>query len=81
MKNIRLLLPTVMLLPVSAFAHPGTHGAYNVMTILAHFFSEPDHVLMLAVVIASLWGTVHPRRLVLVRRALHFVQKWVKRAP
>lgn len=68
-------------LPASVLAHPGDHHEHNFITILEHFFSQPDHLLMLALVVALLWGASTSRRLVLVQRALRFVQKRVKRAP
>lgn len=68
-------------LPTGVLAHPGDHHEHSFMTIVGHFFSQPDHLLMLALVVALLWGASISRRLVLVRRALRFVQKWSKRAP
>jgi len=81
MKFIRLLLLLGLLLPVSAFAHTGDHHQHNFVTIVAHFFSQPDHLLMVAMVTALLWSILITRRIVLVRRVLHFVHKLIKRAP
>lgn len=81
MKNLYFLALSSLLLPLHALAHPGDHHEHNFMTIVGHFFSQPDHLLMLALVVALLWGASISRRLVLVQRALRFVQKWSKRAP
>lgn len=69
------------LLPASVFAHPGDHHEHNLMTILGHFFSQPDHLLMLALVCALLWGASISPRLFLVQAIVRFVQKYINRAP
>jgi hypothetical protein len=81
MKPAHFLSLASLLLPIGALAHPGDHHEYNVMTILGHFFSEPDHVLMLAAVIALLWGAAILPRLFLVQLRSAFVRKKSKRAP
>jgi len=68
-------------LPASVWAHPGDHHEHNLVTILGHFFSEPDHVLVLLAVIALLWGAADLRRLFLVRIRSAFARKKNKHAP
>jgi hydrogenase/urease accessory protein HupE len=81
MKNIRFVFLIALLSPISAFAHPGDHQKHNFMTIVGHFFSQPDHLFMLAWVVALLWSVSISQRLFLVRRVLRFVQKRFKHTP
>lgn len=81
MKNIRSLSLVALLLPMTVMAHPGDHHEFNVMTILGHFVSEPEHALMLAMVIALLWIAFALPRPFLVRIRSAFVRKKNKRAP
>jgi hydrogenase/urease accessory protein HupE len=49
------LAPALTLLPSAALAHPGDHNA----TGLLHLLSEPDHLAMLAAVVAVLGYLVY----------------------
>ncbi len=73
MKNtVLFLLISGLLVPISGLAHPGSHHEHNGLSILGHFFSEPDHVLMLMLVIGlllcPLWLAPLKRLLVSKRR-------------
>ena len=47
-----------LLAPLPAFAHPGDHGTTGVL----HLLTEPDHVALLAVVVAlAVYGFVKLR--------------------
>ncbi|WP_347311254.1 hypothetical protein [Defluviimonas sp. SAOS-178_SWC] len=47
--------PTVaaMMMPTFALAHSGDHHAEGIGSLVAHAFSEPDHALLLALVVAA----------------------------
>lgn len=81
MKKIRFFCLMALLAPISSFAHPGDHHEHNFMTILVHFFSQPDHLLVLMLVCALLWCVLFGSRTAFVRKALSFAQKLIKRAP
>ena len=42
------------LLPAAAFAHEGPHDQLPLATALRHLLSEPDHLLVLALLVAIL---------------------------
>ena len=41
-----------------AVAHVGDHSENSVMSMVGHFFSEPDHLLISAVVAGAVWFAV-----------------------
>lgn len=47
---MKRLVPALTLAPSAAFAHPGDHHA----TGLLHLLTEPDHLVMIAAVVAVL---------------------------
>lgn len=47
---MKRLVPALILLPSAALAHPGDHHA----TGLLHLLTEPDHLAMIAAVVAVL---------------------------
>ena len=52
---MKRILPTLILLPSVALAHPGDHHA----TGLLHLLTEPDHLAMIAVVVAVLGYAIY----------------------
>lgn len=52
---MRRLVPVLTLLPSAALAHPGDHHA----TGLLHLLVEPDHLAMIAAVVAVLGYLVY----------------------
>ncbi len=53
--NKRILLATLLLLPITAFAHPG-HGAHGLMDGFIHPFSGWDHCIEMMAV--GLWAAM-----------------------
>lgn len=54
---MKRLVPVLMLLPSAALAHPGDHHA----TGLLHLLAEPDHLAMIALVVAVLGYAIYRR--------------------
>ncbi len=54
---MKRLVPVLMLLPSAALAHPGDHHA----TGLLHLLTEPDHLAMIALVVAVLGYAIYRR--------------------
>lgn len=52
---MKRILPALTLLPSAALAHPGDHHA----TGLLHLLTEPDHLAMIAVVVAVLGYAIY----------------------
>ena len=49
-------------LPSAALAHPGDHGAAGVFANLRHVLTEPDHLALLAVVVAVVAALIWRRK-------------------
>jgi hydrogenase/urease accessory protein HupE len=55
MSSLAVLI-SLVLLPGWAIAHPGAHQHPSMFDALLHFVTEPDHLAMLALVIALAFG-------------------------
>jgi len=53
MKNIFLLV-ALFCVSEGAFAHPGLHDHYGFIAFIHHFFTEPDHLLIVATILVVL---------------------------
>jgi hydrogenase/urease accessory protein HupE len=73
MKNLFAVL-VLFLLPLSAMAHARSHEHYGFIAFAKHFFTQPDHLLFmaLAIMVICLWRSSIPN---LVRRCIFLVRK------
>ncbi len=53
MKNIFVLL-ILLCASRSVLAHSGAHDHYGVIAFIHHFFTQPDHLLIMAIIFVSL---------------------------
>ncbi|MBC7142387.1 MAG: hypothetical protein H5U18_09580 [Rhodobacteraceae bacterium] len=52
MRHALTAATAALLTPTLAHAHAGDHGEAGIGSLVAHALSEPDHALILAVVVA-----------------------------
>lgn len=58
-------------LPITVYAHPDSHSHYGFISFLRHFFTEPDHLFIVGLLLMVLLCSRGP-----VRQGLYRCLSW-----